>query len=186
MQTPKAVYTRTGDEGETSLANGVRVAKSSFRVRALGEVEEANTSIGLARLDAGAQIEVVLAKIQRDLFDLGMDLSLPIGEATLPALRISPAQITWLEEQIDALASELMPVADFILPAGSLLSVRLYAARAVVRRAERTVVQVLEEPQEAVNRLVLAYLNRLSDLLFMLARAANGMGGADILRGLVG
>ena len=176
-------YSQAGDQGETSLGNGVRVAKSALRIRAFGDVEEANATIGLARLEADAQIDAILAKIQADLFDLGVDLAMPItGEAEV-ATRITPLQIGWLEEQINALTTTLTPPAGFVLPAGSPVSVRLYVARSVVRRAERAVVHLLEEPEEAVNRLVLAYLNRLSDLLFMLARAANGMGGADILRG---
>lgn len=175
-------YSEAGDQGETSLGNGVRVSKSSARIRALGEVEEANATIGLARLEADAQIDAVLAQIQIDLFDLGADLSMPITGDEAPTPRITPPQIGWLEEQLAVLAAELTPLAGFVLPAGSPASVRLYVARAVVRRAERAVVNLLEAPEEAVNRLVPAYLNRLSDLLFMLARAANGMGGADIVR----
>lgn len=183
MTETRRIYTKAGDQGETSLGNGARVAKSSARIEAFGEVEEANAAIGLARLEASAQIDAVLARIQNDLFDLGMDLAMPISETAPPTIRIMPAQITRLEELIDALAAELAPLADFVLPMGSPTAVRLYMARAVVRRAERAVVRLLEAPEEAVNRLLLVYLNRLSDLLFMLARAANGMGGADIVRG---
>lgn len=179
-------YTKNSDQGETVLADGGRVAKSSARIAALGDVEEANSFVGLARLEVDAQCDAILAKIQNDLFDLGADLSMPISEEALPTLRVTSAQIDWLEAQTEALAAELAPQIGFVLPVGSSSAVRLYAARAVVRRAERAVVRLLEAPEEAVNRLVLAYLNRLSDLLFVLARVANGMGGADILHVMAG
>lgn len=177
------IYTRGGDQGETSLGNGARVAKSSARIAALGEVDEANAAIGLARLEGEGPIDAILARIQNDLFDLGADLCTPIREDEAPgaALRIVPAQVAWLEARIDAVTAELAPLTSFILPAGSAGAARLHFARTVARRAERAVVALLEIPDEPVNRLVLAYLNRLSDLLFVLARAANGMGGADTL-----
>lgn len=177
------IYTRGGDQGETSLGNGARVAKSSARITALGEVDEANAAIGLARLEGAGPIDAILARIQNDLFDLGADLCTPIREDEAPgaALRIVPAQVAWLEARIDAVTAELAPLTSFILPAGSASAARLHFARTVARRAERAVVALLEIPDEPVNRLVLAYLNRLSDLLFVLARAANGMGGADTM-----
>ena len=177
------IYTRGGDQGETSLGNGARVAKSSARITALGEVDEANAAIGLARLEGAGPIDAILARIQNDLFDLGADLCTPIRDDEAPgaALRIVPAQVAWLEARIDAVTAELAPLTSFILPAGSASAARLHFARTVARRAERAVVALLEIPDEPVNRLVLAYLNRLSDLLFVLARAANGMGGADTL-----
>ncbi len=175
------IYTRGGDQGETSLGDGTRVPKSSARITALGEVDETNAAIGLARLDADAATDVILARIQNDLFDLGADLCTPIYEPEARVLRIVQSQIDWLEERIDAITAALPPLTSFILPAGSPAAVRLHAARTVARRAERAVVLLLEAPGEAVNRLVLVYLNRLSDLLFVLARAANGMGGADVL-----
>lgn len=177
------IYTRGGDQGETSLGNGARVAKSSARITALGEVDEANAAIGLARLEGAGPIDAILARIQNDLFDLGADLCTPIREDEAPgaALRIVPEQVAWLEARIDAVTAELAPLTSFILPAGSASAARLHFARTVARRAERAVVALLEIPDEPVNRLVLAYLNRLSDLLFVLARAANGMGGADTL-----
>lgn len=180
------VYSKAGDQGETALGDGSRVAKSSARIAAFGEIEEACASIGLARVEAETPIEAILARIQEDLFDLGADLSTPIASSGTPAPRIAPAQIAWLEERINALMEELPPLAGFVLPAGSPLAVRLHMSRSVTRRAERAVVHLLEAPEEAVNRLVLVYLNRLSDLLFVLARAANGMGGADIMRGVGG
>ena len=175
------IYTRGGDHGETSLGDGTRLPKSDARIIALGEVDEANAAIGLARLEADAQTDAILARVQNDLFDLGADLCTPITEERTTALRIVQSQIGWLEERIDAVTAALPPLTSFILPAGSPVAVRLHLARTVARRAERAVVQLLETPDEAVNRLVLIYLNRLSDLLFVLARAANGMGGADVL-----
>ncbi|MBU6449607.1 MAG: cob(I)yrinic acid a,c-diamide adenosyltransferase [Rhodospirillales bacterium] len=175
------IYTRGGDHGETSLGNGVRVPKSAARIVALGEVDEANAAIGLARLEASAPVDIILMRIQNDLFDLGADLCTPIVQAQASALRVVQSQIDWLEERIDAANATLPPLTSFVLPAGSPAATRLHFARTVARRAERAVVQLLETPEEAVNRLVLVYLNRLSDLLFVLARAANGMGGADVL-----
>ncbi len=176
------IYTRGGDHGETSLGDGTRLSKAAARVIALGEVDEANAAIGLARLEANTSVDTILARVQNDLFDLGADLCTPIrGEEEVPALRVVASQIDWLEAQIDALTAALPPLTSFILPAGSPAATRLHFARTVARRAERAVVQLLEAPDEAVNRLVLIYLNRLSDLLFVLARAANGMGGMDVL-----
>ena len=152
------IYTRGGDQGETSLGNGARVAKSSARITALGEVDEANAAIGLARLEGAGPIDAILARIQNDLFDLGADLCTPIRDDEAPgaALRIVPAQVAWLEARIDAVTAELAPLTSFILPAGSASAARLHFARTVARRAERAVVALLEIPDEPVNRLVLA------------------------------
>ncbi len=173
------IYTRGGDQGETSLGDGTRLPKSSARVMALGEVDEANAALGLARLHADEGMDEMLARLQNDLFDLGADLCMPIHEGASPALRVTDQQVAWLEARIDTVNAGLAPLTSFILPAGTPLAANLHLARAVVRRAERAVVHLLEAPDEAVNRLVLVYLNRLSDLLFVLARAANG--GEDIL-----
>ncbi|MDE1896716.1 MAG: cob(I)yrinic acid a,c-diamide adenosyltransferase [Rhodospirillales bacterium] len=175
------IYTRGGDHGETSLGDGTRVPKSAARIVALGEVDETNAAIGLARLEADDTADRMMMRIQNDLFDLGADLCTPIVHAQVPALRIVQSQIDWLEQRIDAATAALPPLTSFILPAGCPAAVRLHFARTVARRAERAVVQLLGTPEEAVNRLVLVYLNRLSDLLFVMARAANGMGGADVL-----
>lgn len=175
------IYTRGGDHGETSLGDGRRVPKSSARIVAMGDVDELNAAIGLVRLEVEGTTDAILERVQNDLFDLGADLCTPITEDAKPALRIVQGQINWLEARIDAVTAELAPLTSFILPAGSPAAARLHFSRTVARRAERAVVHLLEEPEEAVNRLVLLYLNRLSDLLFVLARAANGMGGADVL-----
>ncbi|GLR65793.1 cob(I)yrinic acid a,c-diamide adenosyltransferase [Acidocella aquatica] len=176
------IYTRGGDTGETSLGDGTRVAKSSLRVTAYGEVDEANAVLGLARLHATPASDTLLARIQNDLFDLGADLCVPIEEAPkYPPLRITQAQVDWLEAQMDRLNADLAPLNSFILPGGTPAAAFLHQARTVVRRAERATVHLLASPHEAVNRLVLVYLNRLSDLLFVLSRVENGQGAGDVL-----
>jgi cob(I)alamin adenosyltransferase len=176
------IYTRGGDAGETSLGNNQRVPKSSPRVAAYGDVDEANAVLGIVRLHVAGADDIVLARIQNDLFDVGADLCVPIvEEPDYPALRVTQPQIDWLEGQIDRMNAELAPLASFILPGGSPAAAFLHQARTVVRRAERLVVQLLETPDEAVNRLVLVYLNRLSDLLFVMSRYVNDKGAHDIL-----
>jgi cob(I)alamin adenosyltransferase len=176
------IYTRGGDTGETSLGDGTRVAKSCLRVTAYGEVDEANAVLGIVRLHTTGADDVLLARIQNDLFDLGADLCVPIEEnPKYPALRITQAQVDWLEAQIDRLNADLAPLNSFILPGGTPAAAFLHQARTVVRRAERATVHLLSSPDEAVNRLVLVYLNRLSDLLFVLSRAVNGQGTGDVL-----
>jgi cob(I)alamin adenosyltransferase len=175
------IYTRGGDAGETSLGNGKRVAKSDARVAAYGAVDEANAVIGIVRLHVGGAEDIVLARIQNDLFDLGADLCVPVAEGMGPALRVSEAQVGWLEGQIDRMNAELPPLASFVLPGGTPAAAFLHQARTVVRRAERDLVALLAIPDEAVNRLALAYLNRLSDLLFVMSRAVNGSGAGDVL-----
>lgn len=176
------IYTRGGDAGETSLGNGTRVAKSDPRVAAYGDVDEANAIIGIVRLHLTGGDDLVLARIQNDLFDLGADLCMPIEENPKhPPLRVTQAQVDWLEGQIDRMNAELAPLTSFILPGGSLAAAFLHQARTVVRRAERLVVHLLSMPDEAVNRLVLVYLNRLSDLLFVMSRYVNDKGARDVL-----
>jgi cob(I)alamin adenosyltransferase len=175
------IYTRGGDAGETSLGDGTRVAKSSARVAAYGDVDEANAVLGIARLHVQGADDIVLARIQNDMFDLGADLCVPIAENARPALRIAQAQVDWLEGQIDRMNADLAPLASFILPGGSPAAAFLHQARTVVRRAERRVVHLLDMPDEAVNRLVLVYLNRLSDLLFVMSRHVNNQGAGDVL-----
>jgi cob(I)alamin adenosyltransferase len=186
------IYTRGGDKGETSLGGGARVPKHGPRVAAMGDVDEANSAIGLARAVAGDESPVtsdeydaasMLARIQNDLFDLGADLARPIDEADDkaddPRLRIAKSQVVRLEGEIDAVNRTLAPLNSFVLPGGSEAASRLHLARAVVRRAERTVAALAAV--EKANPLVLAYLNRLSDLLFVMARKANRDGDDDIL-----
>ncbi|OYV32164.1 MAG: ATP:cob(I)alamin adenosyltransferase [Rhodospirillales bacterium 20-64-7] len=175
------IYTRGGDAGETSLGNGKRVAKSDPRVAAYGAVDEANAVLGIVRLHTGGAEDIVLARIQNDLFDLGADLCVPIEEGEGRSLRVTQAQVDWLEGQIDRLNAELPPLASFVLPGGTPAAAFLHQARTVLRRAERDLVALLAIPDEAVNRLALAYLNRLSDLLFVMSRTVNGNGAGDVL-----
>jgi cob(I)alamin adenosyltransferase len=162
------IYTRGGDQGETSLGDGARVAKTHPRVEAMGEVDELNSLIGWA-LAAGNAPDV-LRRIQNELFDLGADLATPESRDR-PRLRVSQEAIERLESECDAGNAELEPLRSFVLPGGSELAARLYLARAVCRRAERSVLRV-----DGANPAVAVYLNRLSDLLFILARGANEAG----------
>jgi cob(I)alamin adenosyltransferase len=176
------IYTRGGDAGETSLGDGTRIAKSAPRVAAYGDVDEANCVIGIARLHLTGADDAVLARIQNDLFDVGADLCVPIVEnPEYRQLRVTQAQVDWLESQIDRMNAELPPLTSFVLPGGTPAAAFLHQARTVARRAERLVVTLISTPDEAVNRLVLAYLNRLSDLLFVMARFVNGKGANDVL-----
>ena len=173
------IYTRTGDGGETSLANGVRVLKHSRRPSAFGEVDEANSVIGLARLHTKTipDADEMLARVQNDLFDLGADVATP--ETEKPALRISAEQVERLEAEIDLINGNLDPLGSFILPGGSSASAWLHLARTVTRRAERHMTELAAE--EVVNGDAIRYINRLSDHLFVLARQLNENGKADVL-----
>jgi len=176
------IYTRTGDDGTTGLVDGSRLPKDAPRMAAIGEVDELNSAIGLAIAAMGETGEAALLRtIQNDLFDLGADLATP-GEDFTPSemvLRIVPAQVERLERAIDRLNDPIPPLRSFILPGGSEAAARVHLARAVARRAERAVIAAGRDA--AVNPAALAYLNRLSDLLFVLARALNGNGAEDIL-----
>ncbi|MCC5974040.1 MAG: cob(I)yrinic acid a,c-diamide adenosyltransferase [Rubellimicrobium sp.] len=177
------IYTKTGDQGETALGNGARVAKHALRVSAYGTVDETNATVGLARLHSEGELDGLLAMIQNDLFDLGADLCRPDmerdGEAPYPVLRMSAAQVTRLEAEIDRMNERLDPLRSFILPGGSALSAHLHLCRTVSRRAERLVVELATI--EAINHDALRYLNRLSDWFFVAARIANNDGRADVL-----
>jgi len=172
------IYTKTGDKGETSLGDGKRVAKHALRVEAFGTVDEANAAIGLARLHAKGKLDTMLARIQNDLFDLGADLCVPeTANSTKSRLRIAEAQVTRLEREIDAMNAKLKPLESFVLPGGSAAAAHLHLARAIVRRAERLMVQLSQS--EKVGDAALRYINRLSDHLFVISRAANK--GVDVL-----
>lgn len=180
MVTLNRIYTRTGDKGETSLGDGSRRPKDDLRVEAYGTVDEANAVIGLARLHADERTDALLARIQNDLFDLGADLCTPEdGRRAEGALRIVPAQVDALEAAIDRCNERLEPLKSFVLPAGAPCAAHLHHARTVVRRAERLVVTLAG--REQVNPDAVKYLNRLSDLLFVLSRLANDDGRADVL-----
>lgn len=176
------IYTRTGDAGNSGLVDGSRAPKYAARFEAIGAVDEANSALGLvlAALDGTAH-NASLRRVQNDLFDLGADLATP-GDDFVPSemvLRIVPGQVDWLEDAIDALNESLEPLTSFILPGGSEAAARVHLARATVRRAERAMVALAAEAP--VNPSALAYINRLSDYLFVLARALNADGEGDVL-----
>ncbi|SEJ84840.1 cob(I)alamin adenosyltransferase [Sphingobium sp. AP50] len=175
------IYTRTGDSGTTGLVDGSRLPKHAPRMQAVGDVDETNSAIGLAIVAMGARPESRwLTVIQNDLFDLGADLATPIPQgADEPwALRIIAGQVDRLEQEIDRVNADLAPLDSFILPGGSSAAAAVHLARAITRRAERSATAAAAEV--AINPHALAYLNRLSDLLFVLARRLNDNGAADV------
>ncbi|WP_227340059.1 cob(I)yrinic acid a,c-diamide adenosyltransferase [Sphingopyxis sp. P8] len=180
------IYTRTGDDGTTGLADGSRIAKSAALMAAIGDVDEANSLIGLAAaaLTSDGGHHAKLVRIQNEMFDLGADLATPpdpvlgFGPHDM-ALRIVDSQIARLEEEIDAMNGALEPLKSFILPGGSEAAARLHVARAAARRAERAAVAAAES--RTLNPAALTYLNRLSDHLFVMARHVNAAGSGDIL-----
>lgn len=174
------IYTKGGDGGKTSLGNGSRVAKHDLRVEAYGTVDEANAAIGLARLEADALADAMLARIQNDLFDLGADLCRPMPDiGDDEALRVQPGQVQRLEDEIDGMNAMLAPLNSFVLPGGTRTAAALHLARTIVRRAERLTVQLADEAR--IGEAVIHYLNRLSDHLFVLARYVNDQGKGDVL-----
>ena len=170
------IYTRGGDQGETSLGDGSRVSKLDCRIGAFGTVDELNAAVGVVLAgDAPDEIRAALERVQNELFDVGADLSVPWG--VTDRLRVEQPMIDRLEELCDAFNADLPELRSFVLPGGTELAARLHVARTVCRRAEREVLLGAQEVD--LNPLVLVYLNRLSDLLFILARAANAAAGAD-------
>ena len=183
------IYTRTGDDGSTGLADGSRVLKHSLRPQAYGTVDELNASLGLVFLcldnkkdeNVFNDIKVLIRGIQNDLFDLGADLSTPISKAkqNYKPLRITENQIKKIEEKIDEYNDELKPLNSFILPGGSEAASLIHISRTIARRAERDVSLLASD--EEINKNSLVYLNRLSDLLFVLSRVLNENGLNDVL-----
>lgn len=174
------IYTRGGDKGKTSLGDGARVSKTDARVEAYGDVDETNAVIGLVRLHTTGEADDMLARIQNDLFDLGADLCTPEQEnPKYPPLRIASEQVERLEQEIDRLNAELSTLNSFILPGGSVASAHLHLARTVCRRAERRMIALSDS--ESINLAAIAYINRLSDFLFVLGRYLNNKGTEDIL-----
>ncbi len=174
------IYTRGGDKGTTSLADGSRVAKHHLRVGAYGTVDETGAAIGLARLHVDAAYDGLLSLIQNDLFDLGADLATPFHEdPKYPPLRITSQQVERLETEIDRLNADLSPLESFVLSGGRPAAAHLHMARTVARRAEREMTALSDI--EAINPEAIKYVNRLSDLLFVMARHANDKGQADVL-----
>jgi cob(I)alamin adenosyltransferase len=188
------IYTRTGDDGTTGLGNGERRPKFDLRVAAYGEVDETNSAIGLARLATAASsnsdlalIDAMLKRIQNDLFDLGADLCMPESKAIesqkapRPPLRIVMSQVDQLEAAIDRLNADLSPLRSFVLPGGTPAAAALHQARTICRRAERRIVALADSEGETVGAAAIAYVNRLSDFLFVAARFANDRGRDDVL-----
>ena len=178
------IYTRTGDDGSTALGSGERRPKYDLRVAAYGTVDETNAAIGIARLHLSGEpdVDVILVRVQNDLFDLGADLAVPENlEKSRERLRVADSQVERLEADIDKLNAELTPLKSFVLPGGEPAAAHLHLARTICRRAERLVVELAANKNEPVGAPAVRYLNRLSDLLFVAARYVNGRGVRDIL-----
>jgi cob(I)alamin adenosyltransferase len=180
------IYTRTGDDGTTALGDGTRLPKYDLRVAAYGTVDETNATIGIARQALAAEhseLDATLRRIQNDLFDLGADLCVPNHgeELAYEPLRVTADQVAWLEGEIDRMNAELRPLSSFILPGGTAAASALHLARTICRRAERHIVELATKDSEPVSDAVLKYMNRLSDLLFVASRYANGKGSQDVL-----
>ena len=180
------IYTRTGDDGTTGLGTGERRLKSDLRVDAYGTIDEANACIGMARIHTAAThpaIDAMLGRIQNDLFDLGADLAVPDDGQPLgyEPLRITAVQTDRVEKDIDLLNKDLQPLKSFVLNGGTPAAAALHLARTVARRAERIMVALTQAPGEHVNREAVRYIHRVSDFLFVAARAVNDNGNADVL-----
>ncbi len=180
------IYTRTGDDGTTALGTGDRLAKYALRVAAYGTVDETNAAIGMAVVHLGGADETLrlrLVRIQNDLFDLGADLCVPDRGEKLAyePLRVTEAQVTRLESEIDDMNAGLKPLRSFVLPGGAPAAAALHVARTVCRRAERLVAELASQPDEPVSRPALKYINRLSDYLFVASRHVNNQGAGDVL-----
>lgn len=180
------IYTRTGDDGTTALGSGERRAKFDLRVESYGTVDETNSCIGVARIHTGEAdpgIDAMLSRIQNDLFDLGADLATPDTGEDLgyEPLRIVASQVERLERDIDTLNARLKPLRSFVLPGGSPSAAALHLARTIARRAERLMVELSRKDGEKVSADAIKYMNRVSDFLFVAARAVNDNGDADVL-----
>jgi cob(I)alamin adenosyltransferase len=177
------IYTRTGDDGTTSLGSGDRRKKYDLRVAAYGTLDEVNAVLGLVRLHTAGDVslDASLGRIQNDLFDVEADLCLAEKGPGGARLTVTDSQVVWLEGEIDRLNAELAPLRSFILPGGSAASAYLHLARTVCRRAERIMVELKDQPDEDVSAASLKYVNRLSDYLFVAGRYANDKGGSDVL-----
>ena len=183
------IYTRSGDDGTTALGTGERRKKYDPRIAAYGTTDELNAAIGIARLHTAGTpaVDAMLARIQNDLFDLGADLCSPDkgkGQGKGPGgarLAVTEAQVTRLEQEIDALNDELSPLRSFVLPGGTAAAAYLHLARTVARRAERLMVELADQPGESVSAVAVKYINRLSDFLFVASRCMNHNGTSDVL-----
>ena len=181
------IYTRTGDKGDTALGSGTRVSKAHLRIHAYGTVDETNAVLGIVRLhirtEAFSKLDAMLARIQNELFDLGADLCMPDDGKKLghEPLRILPSQVERLEKEIDDLNHDLSPLHSFVLPGGHEAAAHLHVARTVCRRAERLIVELKSHDDEHVSEGALAYINRLSDFLFVASRWVNAKTTGDVL-----
>lgn len=180
------IYTRTGDDGTTALGSGERRPKHDLRVAAYGTVDEANATIGLARVQLAVshpEVDAMLKRVQNDLFDLGADLATPDTGEKLPyePLRIVASQVARVEQDIDSLNRPLKTLRSFVLPGGTQAAAALHVARTVARRAERLIVELSQKEGEAVSPEAIRYINRVSDFLFVAARAVNDNGEGDVL-----
>jgi cob(I)alamin adenosyltransferase len=177
------IYTKTGDDGSTSLGNGERRKKYDLRVDAYGTLDEVNAVIGLARLDTAknALLDGMLVRIQNDLFDVEAELCLSEKGPGGAKLTVTDAQVDWLEQQIDLLNAELQPLRSFVLPGGTPAASYLHLARTVCRRGERLMVELKDNDSAGVGEAALKYVNRLSDFLFVAGRHANDKGARDVL-----
>ncbi|MEL6475075.1 MAG: cob(I)yrinic acid a,c-diamide adenosyltransferase [Pseudomonadota bacterium] len=176
------IYTKAGDGGQTRLSTGEPVDKWHPRVAAYGTVDEVNAALGVASLHADGTLKAAIIRIQNDLFDLGADLATPDRGQKMEwePLRIVPAQVERLEQEIDAMNADIPPLDSFILPGGTPLATQLHVARTLCRRAERGVAELAAMDGETVSAPALAYINRLSDWMFVAGRAANGNGEKDV------
>jgi cob(I)alamin adenosyltransferase len=173
------IYTRTGDDGSTGLVGGGRISKADPLMAAIGDVDEANSAIGVALVWIDEEsTAMTLRRVQNELFDLGADLATPLDMAE-GALRVTSEQIDRLEREIDAMNAHLSPLTSFVLPGGAAGAAQLHLARAIVRRAERSAVAATAD--NALNPKALTYINRLSDWLFVAARRLNNLGASDVL-----
>jgi cob(I)alamin adenosyltransferase len=177
------IYTRTGDDGTTSLGSGARRKKYDLRVAAYGTLDEVNAVIGIARLHTAADtaLDASLSRIQNDLFDVEADLCLAEKGPGGARLTVTDAQVSWIEGEIDKYNANLAPLRSFVLPGGSAAAAYLHLARTVCRRAERIMVELKDKPGETVTAPCLQYVNRLSDFLFVASRYANDNGKRDVL-----
>lgn len=178
------IYTRTGDDGTTSLGDMSRTGKNDPRLKAYADVDEANCTIGvvLAATEVSAEVRALLLRIQNDLFDVGADLCTPVVDNPVhEPLRVTSGYIEYLEQACDQYNDQLEPLCSFILPGGTSAAAQLHVARTVTRRAERSIWAALDTYHGGMNALTATYVNRLSDLLFILARFANKQAGGDVL-----
>jgi len=177
------IYTRTGDEGTTSLGNGERRKKYDLRVEAYGTLDEVNAVIGLARLETSGdkRLDTALSRIQNDLFDVEAELCLSQKGPGGARMTVTDAQVSWLENQIDEMNADLQPLQSFVLPGGAPTAAYLHLARTVCRRAERLMVELNDKDKDGTSAPALKYINRLSDFFFVASRYANDKGAGDVL-----